>query len=128
MGLGMGMKGDGDPMGFEISNPHLPLENMTPLEILNRMGSAKVSQSPQFLETLGMCELENEYTVFAGNEDDPNIPMEDVNRVFSCREHSTCLQRHCCNGDAREFNVDLNFKRLKFNPTVNNYILNGIHL
>ena len=109
----------GVPQGIPIVLPNMPFSNG--IEMLNRIESAVISQAPQYLETFCPCEFENEYNIYAGDRKNPNAKMDEGNKIFSCKEHSTCFQRYCCTADSREFNVELCFKEMNYNPTAGNY-------
>lgn len=67
------------------------------------------------------CHSENVYTIFAGDNNNPDVETEDYNKLFCCKEHSTCEQRVCCHPSSREFNMDVSYRRLKFNSLLGAY-------
>jgi len=86
-----------------------------PIAILGKMNCAKLAQEPNYLAKLTGCEGENVYAVYAGDTDNPNVEVADYNRLFYCKEHSTCTQRFFCRPDQREFNMDISYKKMKQN-------------
>lgn len=101
--------------------PGQSLVDFDPIQILGRLSAAKVSQWPDFLGKMTGCLSENIYTVYAGDDNNPDVAVEDFNKLFYCKEHSTCSQRMCCNPNMREFNMDMSYKKLKYNSLLNTY-------
>jgi hypothetical protein len=86
-----------------------------PINILSKLSCAKLAQDANYLSRLTGCEAENVYTVYVGDDNNPNVEATDFNRLFYCKEHSTCSQRICFSPDQREFNMDMSYKRMKQN-------------
>eukprot|EP00826_Nyctotherus_ovalis_P053630 TRINITY_DN6994_c0_g1_i3.p1 TRINITY_DN6994_c0_g1~~TRINITY_DN6994_c0_g1_i3.p1 ORF type:complete len:260 (+),score=43.55 TRINITY_DN6994_c0_g1_i3:47-781(+) len=77
----------------------------------------------RYLESLGCCEFENEYTVYrtkTGKEGEMQRDKDNV--LFKCIENSSCCQRYCCSSFARAFKMDVSFKNITFDPATRSYI------
>lgn len=121
MSMMPGMPGMPMPMGPGAMIPGGSLATFDPIQILGKLSAAKLGQDAHYLAKATGCHMENVYTVFAGDDDNPNIDMEDFNRLFYCKEHSTCAQRYFCKPSQREFNMDMSYKKLKYNSLLGTY-------
>lgn len=92
-----------------------------PVKLLAELVRARIVQKAQYFETFCPCELENEYTIYAGNPHDPDVEVEKINKVFTCKERSTCFQRTCCASFSREFAMDIRYKGMEYNELTSQY-------
>lgn len=95
------------------------------MEILKNLNSVWIQQRPQYLESLGCCEIENVYSIFNGKdaEDKEKLKCED-GALFRCKEQSSCCQRQCCTSAVRAFHMEISYKRVQFDSASQSYMQN----
>jgi hypothetical protein len=65
----------------------------TPIKAFMGLENVFVSQKPQWLEAAG-CQFENKYSVYGNNFKTAEVKKDKHNKLFKCKEHSTCCQRY----------------------------------
>jgi len=56
------------------------------------------------IEVLTGCETENKYKIYPANE---SGARDSSREIFTAKEKSSCLQRQCCPGNCRAFDLNV---------------------
>ena len=114
------------PAAVQMPYPSVPMTQappkQTPMEVLQAMEGAWISQKPQYLESFGPCEFENKYRVYGTKSKGENLKKDKHDKVFKCKERSTCCQRHCVAASMREFNMIVSHHDYVFNSRKNKHV------
>ena len=78
------------PQPFVLNGVQYP---ESPMKALQELDSIDVSQKPQWLEAAG-CEFEKIYNVYGTTFKTGKIKKDKHEKIFKCKEHSTCCQRY----------------------------------
>ena len=100
--------------GFAMQMPAgYPLE---PMEALQQIRAAWISQKVQIAEAFTPCEFENRYRVYNTEKKGGEVKKDKQSKIFKCKERSTCCQRQCIPAPLREFKMDIMYRQYEFDP------------
>jgi len=75
---------------------------LNPLEILGNSSQAYIYQEISLIESLGMCDVPNEYNVAVITKSGQKLML------FKCIENSGCCERNFCTSNLVSFKMDVN--------------------
>ena len=113
----------GSYQGFPYESQPMNIPNLYPesgLKALENIDKIWISQKPQYMENC-TCEFENRYSVYKTETKGKKVKKDKYEKLFKAKEYSTCCQRCCMAGSTREFNMDVNFRKIYFDSYKNTY-------
>jgi hypothetical protein len=103
-----GMVGQGYPMNhkaaaYMMPDQAVPAPQKGGFQKLQDLDGIFIKQKMELLEVVSGCETENKYHVFTLDKSG----KKKGQRLFKCKEKSSCCARQCMSGDCRPFRMEI---------------------